>query len=252
MSGLNLHTGEENQPQHSIADQLHEQARVRAEIEKQIEAEQAQARTQQQQARTSQYAASYAQTRENVQQRHVPQNQTRKRAFGMDALALCALTLGIGTFLGPMMHSAPATGIGIGSAVGGYGAPISFPGSVWGLNGTDAAGTNWNDSTINFDMETARPDGMQDVSGRFDWQANGQPAGTEEFSGTYDPATRELHVQGGDIEQIDMGSGSRLVDGDYTFQMGSDGKTILGGEMHGQLNGPAAVPGTFDGGMKLK
>ncbi len=251
MSGLNLHTGEENQPQYNIADQLQDQARVRAEIEKQIETEQAQARTQQQ-ARTSQYAASYTQTRENVQQNYVPQNQTRKRAFGMDALALCALTLGIGTFLSPMMHPAPAPIFRTASVLGGYGAPISFPGSIWNLNGTDAAGTNWNDSTINFDTATARPDGLQDVTGHFDWQANSNPVGTEEFSGTYDPATHELHVSGGDIQQIDAGIGTRLVDGEYTFQMGSDGKTILGGEMHGQLNGPAAVPGTFDGGMKLK
>ncbi len=250
MSGLNLQSGEENQPQHNIADQLSEQARVRAEIERQIEAEQAQARSQQQQTRTSQYAASYAQTREGVQQRHVPQNQTRKRAFGMDALALCALTLGIGTFLAPMTHPMPSPGIGITQAGSGYGTPIHLPGSSWGVTGTDTAGTNWNDSTINFDTATARADGLQDVTGRFDWQANGSPAGTEEFSGTYNPSTRELHVTGGEIQQIDPGGSMRLCDGDYTFQMGSDGKTILGGEMHG-LNGQPAYPGTFDGGVKL-
>ena len=244
MSGLNLHPGEENQPQNDIINELHEQARIRAEIERQIEAEHAQTR-QQQQARATQRTASFGQTRENVQQRHVPQSQVRKRAFGFDAVMLCAVTLGFGAFFGPMFHSSPPMYVPPPTE---HNVPFIPPGTDIPLAGIDEAGTNWSGSNAEIDKGVTLADGTQEVTGHFDWQENGQYAGREDFSGSYDPATGEMHVQGGDIQQVDLGNGSRLVDGDYNLQIGQDGKSIVSGHMQQIPGGSPAVPGDLTPG----
>ena len=139
---------------------------------------QAMARALQQEEELRQFQTSSTQT---------SQRRQNRRSYGMDALLLCAVTLGMGALLGPIVHPAPTMYAPmvmqgpITPMPAGYlpTAPFRFSGAS-----IDTAGTNWGDSNMVFEREVTMSNGREYVEGHADWKADGNYVGTEHFSGS--------------------------------------------------------------------
>lgn len=255
MAGFNTHHYTEEQPQVSS---LEDQLRLREEIERQLEVEResayamAQDKLAQEQ-RKRQAMARALQQEEELRQFQTSSTQTsqrrqNRRSYGMDALLLCAVTLGMGALLGPIVRPAPpmyypmvASGpITPMPAMGLMRAPFE-----WSDKSIDVGGNDWSGSRMTFDREVTMSNGRAYVEGHADWNMSGEYVGSEQFSGSYDPATGKLDVVGTSIEQPNLGMPARLVPGEYTATIGADGQ-MVNGYMQGAPN-VSAIPGPFGG-----
>lgn len=175
---------------------------------------------------------------------------TRKsRPYGLDALLLCAVTLGMGAFLGPIVHPAPVVTAPVAlpsgwspMAVGGLSGHIY----TLGHNSTDFGGMNWQGSRFAVDRELPLSDGREYVQGHYDWKTGGNYIGSEQIRGTYDPATGQLDVVGTEVVQTNTAFPGTLCRGHYTTTMTADGQ-LLNGYMTG-APGVHGVNGYFNGG----
>ena len=247
MAELHTYHSEEERSQAGSLEQ-EEHRRLREEIQQQIEAERAASvgQEQQQQQQTRRKAATLTSERETARQRQTVKSPVRKRAYGMDALLLCALTMGVGMFLGPSLSGLSPHRIPYDSSMAGAIAPDLLK-APFDINGADEAGNVWDGSDMQFTSIQPMSDGTQQVTGHFDWQEGGNYAGREDFTGSYDPATHEIHLQGTHIEQANTVFGNRLVLGDYIGQTGLDGKTIADLHMEQIPGGARAIPGDLRG-----
>ena len=251
MAEFNTYHKHEETSQAALGEQ-EEYRRLREEIQQQVEAERATAATleqQQEQARQKSMMAAWqrenARQRETNQNAQVTQSPVRRRAFGMDALLLCAVTMGVGLVIGPSIQGIAAHRAPYAAAVAA--APSAWMAAPFTIGGTDVAGNVWDGSNMEITSVQPMSDGTEQLTGHFGWQEGGSYAGREDFTGSYDPSTRSLHLEGYQVEQAGGGSGNRLVPGQYDGQLGADGKTLENFHMQQLPNGPSAIPGALSG-----
>src|ERR1043165_6938314 len=74
---------------------------------------------------------------------------------------------------------------------------------TWTLyNAIDEEGNNFSDSTLNFTSQQDAPDGLI-LQGRFTWRLNDKAIGTEEFTGHYLDANRQVIFEGKSVVVLD-------------------------------------------------
>ena len=248
MTELNMRQSAELQPE---IGSLEDQRLLREEIERQLEVEREAGRamaqdTLERQEKMRQSAARALRQEEETRQRQTStttaKHTRKKRPYGMDALLLCAVTLGMGAFLGPIVHPAPVITTPVAMPV--HWSPLPANGLVGrsytiGPSSTDFSGMNWKGSRFTVDQEIPLGDGREYVQAHFDWSSGGDYLGTEMAGGNYDPATGQLHVVGDNIIQPGSASGGSLCRGDYTATMTADGQLL-----NGYMTGAPGVSGT--------
>ena len=255
MTELNMRQAAELQPE---IGSLEDQRLLREEIERQLEVEREAGRamaqdTLERQERMRQSAARALRQEEETRQRQTSATtakHTRKtRPYGLDALLLCAVTLGMGAFLGPIVHPAPVVTTPVALPVNWSPMPVGgLAGHTYtiGQNSTDFSGMNWKGTRFTVDQEFALGDGREYVQGHYDWNTGGDYIGTEQVSGPYDSATGQLDVTGSEVIQPNTASGVNLCRGHYTSTMTADGQ-LVNGFMEG-APGIRGVNGYFNSG----
>ncbi len=255
MTELNMHPSTELQPE---IGSLEDHRLLREEIERQLEVEREAGRamaqdTLEREKRMRQSAARALRQEEETRQRQTSTTtakQTRKtRPYGLDALLLCAVTLGMGAFLGPIVHPAPV--ITSPAALPVSWSPMPANGLAGhsytiGPNSIDFSGMNWKGTRFTVDREIPLGDGREFVQAHYDWNTGSNYIGSEQVSGSYDPATGQLDVTGTDIFQTNAVPGINLCRGHYTSTMTADGQ-LLNGFMEG-APGIRGVNGYFNSG----
>ena len=251
MTEFNVHQTEElNQASGLMDDHL----RLREEIERQLEVEReagrAMAEGKLQREKLMRQATQKAMRQEEETLLRQASSTTAKhkrnsRPYSMDALMLCAVTLGVGALLGPIMRPAPMMYAPHYAAPPVAANPMP-PGGMMNSpyvmsHSTDFGGTNWDGSRMIVDKEVALADGREYIQGHYDWNAGGDYVGSEQFSGSYNSTTGNFDVTGDVVVQPNMDVPQHLCRGHYTGTMTSDGQ-MLNGYMEGApgING---VPG---------
>lgn len=255
MTELNMHQSAELQPE---IGSLEDQRLLREEIERQLQVEREAGRamaqdTLEREKQMRQSAARALRQEEETRQKQTSNATTRhvrkSRPYGMDALLLCAVTLGMGAFLGPIVNPAPVVT-----------APVALP-AQWspmpagglaghaytlGQNSTDFSGMNWKGSRFAVDREIPLGNGREYVQAHYDWKTGGDYIGSEQVSGTYDTATGQVDLIGTEVVQANTAFPGTLCRGHYTATMTADGQ-LLNGFMEG-APGIRGVNGYYNGG----
>ena len=100
---------------------------------------------------------------------------------------------------------------------------------IWTLHDAiDDNRTNWNNSVIKFTSQQEVADGLE-LRGTFTWRFSDTVAGTEEFTGHYVAATRQIFLEGTSVQDAPHGGPNHLAIGSYSATLSVDDRTLLGG-----------------------
>jgi hypothetical protein len=112
-----------------------------------------------------------------------------------------------------------------------------FPAGTWTLrNAIDDGGTDWSNSTIKFTSQEPTSDGLT-LKGTMTWRVGDRFAGTEEFSGRYFDASRQLFLEGQSVSDARI-----LAIGSYSAVLSPDERSLLKGTW-GSTASPTRLPG---------
>lgn len=94
----------------------------------------------------------------------------------------------------------------------------------WTLrNAIDEMGNNWSNSVLKFSLQQPDDVGLV-LRGTFTWRLDDQLVGTEEVSGHYIAATRQLMFEGESVSNPE-----RLAVGSYSAHLSADERELSGG-----------------------
>ena len=112
-----------------------------------------------------------------------------------------------------------------------------FPAGTWTLrDAIDDTGTDWSNSTIKFTSQEPTSDGLT-LKGTMTWRVGETFVGTEEFSGRYFDAGRQLFLEGQSVSAAKI-----LAIGSYSAILSSDERSLLKGTW-GSTASPTGLPG---------
>ena len=100
---------------------------------------------------------------------------------------------------------------------------------VWTLHDAiDDDKNNWNNSVIKFTSQEEVTDGLA-LTGTFSWRFDNTLVGTEEFTGHYVRATRQLFLEGTSVKDLPHPGPAHLAVGSYSAVVSGDGRAIVDG-----------------------
>lgn len=101
---------------------------------------------------------------------------------------------------------------------------------AWTLhNAMDDDGKDFSNSVLQFTSQKETPDGLL-LHGTFTWRENGILRGTEEFTGHYVDATREVILEGTAVKEVPHPAGRQLlVMGSYSARVSPDETSLVDG-----------------------
>jgi TIR domain len=115
---------------------------------------------------------------------------------------------------------------------------------IWTLhNAIDDSKNDWSNSVLQFTSQEPTPDGLL-LKGTFSWRLSGELAGTEEVTGHYVEATRQVILEGTSIKSVHPRQ-LRLAMGSYSATLGPEGRRLLDGRW-GSTATEAGVPGQWE------
>jgi hypothetical protein len=98
---------------------------------------------------------------------------------------------------------------------------------TWTLyNAIDEDGNNFSDSTLNFASQQEAPDGLI-LQGRFSWRLNDKPIGTEDFTGHYLDANRQVIFEGTRVVVLDKSH--ELTPSSFSAVLSADERALVDG-----------------------
>src|ERR1041384_6079322 len=98
---------------------------------------------------------------------------------------------------------------------------------TWTLvSAIDEEGNNFSDSTLNFASQQEAPDGLI-LRGSFSWRLNDKPIGTEDFTGHYLDANRQVIFEGYRVLVTDKSH--ELTPSSFSAVLSPDGRTLVDG-----------------------
>jgi hypothetical protein len=110
----------------------------------------------------------------------------------------------------------------------------------------DDQGNDWSSSALSFTGQEETPDGLL-VRGTFTWRLNYELVGTEEFTGHYVAATRQLFFVGSAVTDIPNLDTKVLAVGSYSAVLSPDERTLIDGRWGvTQLKDEAGVAGRWE------
>ena len=113
---------------------------------------------------------------------------------------------------------------------------------TWTLyNAIDEDGNNFSDSTLNFTSQQETRDGLT-LQGRFTWRLNDKPIGTEDFTGHYLDANRQVIFEGTRVVVLDKSH--ELTPSSFSAVLSSDDRVLVDGHW--------GVTPRYDPGIKGK
>ena len=149
----------------------------------------------------------------------------RQSLLALFGIVLVGLTLTpIGSQNGTDAHNAPQPNSATPSRVLPH---LSY--GTWTLrNATDDEGKNWNNSTVRFTSQEETPDGLF-LRGEFTWRLDSNLIGTEEFTGRYVDANRQVIFEGQAVQPTSPSEANRLAVGSYSAVVSADERTLVDG-----------------------
>ena len=100
---------------------------------------------------------------------------------------------------------------------------------VWTLHDAiDDDKNNWNNSVIKFTSQEDVADGLA-LRGTFSWRFDNTLVGTEEFTGHYVRATRQLFLEGTSVKDLPHPGPAHLAVGSYSAVVSDDGRALVDG-----------------------
>jgi hypothetical protein len=100
---------------------------------------------------------------------------------------------------------------------------------VWTLHDAiDDDKNNWNNSVIKFTSQEEVNDGLA-LRGTFSWRFDNTLVGTEEFTGHYVRASRQLFLEGTSVKDLPHPGPAHLAVGSYSAVVSDDGRAIVDG-----------------------
>jgi TIR domain len=116
---------------------------------------------------------------------------------------------------------------------------------VWTLHDAiDDDKNNWNNSVIKFTSQEEVADGLE-LRGSFSWRFDNTLVGTEEFTGHYVRATRQLFMEGTSVKDLPHPGPAHLAVGSYSAVVSDDGRAILDGRWGQTAQSEAGVLGRW-------
>ena len=124
-------------------------------------------------------------------------------------------------------------------------APLAMPRLAFGSwtlrNAIDDVGMNWGNSVLKFTSQEPVPEGLL-LHGTFTWRLNNELVGTEDVTGYYFAATRELVFEGRSVTNPD-----RLAVGSYSVVLSADERELNNGRWGSSAAElPAGSPGSWN------
>ena len=118
---------------------------------------------------------------------------------------------------------------------------------TWTLrNAIDDSGKDWSNSALKFTSESETPDGLR-FRGIFTWRLDNVLVGTEEFTGHYRAATRQLFFEGTFVTDIPHPGDMIVTLSSYSAVVSPDERTISDGRWGAtRLKAQAGVSGRWE------
>jgi hypothetical protein len=117
---------------------------------------------------------------------------------------------------------------------------------IWTLHDAiDDDRNNWNNSVIKFTSQSEVADGL-DLRGTFSWRFDNTLVGTEEFTGHYVAATRQLFLEGVSVQDIPHPGPARLAIGSYSATLSDDERALAGGRWGQSAQSAPGVLGRWE------
>jgi hypothetical protein len=112
---------------------------------------------------------------------------------------------------------------------------------TWTLhNAIDDEGRDWSNSVVKFHSQEPAPNGLT-LKGTFTWRLNNVLIGSEDFSGHYIAATRQLILEGQSVTDARHDYQRRLAVASYSAILSDDERTLL----DGRWGSTSAAPGVL-------
>lgn len=118
----------------------------------------------------------------------------------------------------------------------------NFTYGTWTLHeSVDADGTVWDNSTLKFTQQQPTTDGLQ-LSGYFEWRTNSELQGREVFVGNYIAASRQLFIEG---RQIEDAVSPQLGPGSFSAKLDDEARSLIDGRWGTPAGRLANIPGSW-------
>ena len=118
----------------------------------------------------------------------------------------------------------------------------NFTYGTWTLHAAvDADGTNWDNSTLKFTQQQPTGDGVQ-LTGYFEWRTNNELQGREVFVGNYIAASRQLFIEGREIEDA---VSPQLGIGSFSAKLDVEARELIDGRWGTPAGSLANIPGSW-------
>lgn len=118
----------------------------------------------------------------------------------------------------------------------------NFTYGTWTLHAsTDADGKVWDNSTLKFTQQQPTADGLQ-LTGYFEWRTDNQLQGREIFVGNYVAASRQLFIEG---RQIEDAVSPQLGPGSFSARLDDEARSLVEGRWGTPAGGLANIPGSW-------
>jgi hypothetical protein len=117
---------------------------------------------------------------------------------------------------------------------------------VWTLHDAiDDDRNNWNNSVIKFTSQEEVADGLA-LRGTFSWRLDNALVGTEEFTGHYVTATRQLFLEGTSVKDVPHPGPARLAMGSYSAVVSADERALVRGRWGQSAQSEPGVLGRWE------
>jgi hypothetical protein len=121
-----------------------------------------------------------------------------------------------------------------------HGAP-NFTIGAWTITSSvDDEGNDYAGSTLRFLSQHDMGDRIE-VTGFFEWRLQQQTLGREQVTATYDPATRQLYIEGKYTDNPEI-----LAPGSFSAEVSADGRQLLNGRWGNIPGERVGVLGTWE------
>jgi hypothetical protein len=142
----------------------------------------------------------------------------------------------------PIVESNPSSAAPVAVAVSTTPLVPNLTYGSWTLHeSTDADGTVWDNSTLKFTQQLPTADGLQ-LAGYFEWRTNNELQGRELFVGNYIAASRQLFIEG---RQIEDAVSPRLGVGSFSAKLDEEARALIDGRWGTPAGNLANIPGSW-------
>jgi hypothetical protein len=117
---------------------------------------------------------------------------------------------------------------------------------TWTLHkAIDDAGKNWSNSTLRFTSQEETSDGLM-LRGAFDWRLENIEIGTEEFTGHYVEAKRQIFLEGNAIKEDAHPGQAILAIGSYSAVVSLDERSLVDGRWGSTMQNDPGAAGKWE------